>query len=328
MRPQDVMPGACDGGGRPRNTWRQLRSRLPAGRKLCDCVRQLVVRTLRKTIDDDIITQGAAIAFYTIFSLAPLLILIVSLASLFLSKATVISHVHSQLADLAGADLAGHLDHWLKHRSFAGFGSWTTLVAGAAVVFGATTVIAQLKRTLNRIWKVESIAINSVWHFALNRVISIGVIVLLSLLFVASHLAEIVIGLVASFLAELLPGVQLDLYNILSQGVATGFSIVFFTLLYKVLPDVNARWIDLLVGAAVTTGLFLLGKHVIGLYFSASGVNVAYRAAGSLVVFVIWVFYNVQTILVGAVFTQVYTDLFGGTVTPYRFVTLKETLPQ
>lgn len=102
-----------------------------------------------------------------------------------------------------------------------------------------------------------------------------------------------------------------------------GFAILSFTLIFRILPDVHARWSDVLVGGIVTTLLFILGKYLIGFYFSAAGIDATYRAAGSLIVFVIWVYYNSLIILIGAVFTQVYTEKFGGKIMPYRFVTLE-----
>jgi membrane protein len=110
----------------------------------------------------------------------------------------------------------------------------------------------------------------------------------------------------------------------LTQITTTGFAVIFFALIFKILPDVHARWKDVLVGAVVTTLLFSLGKYLIGLYLSTTGIEATYRAAGTMIVFVIWVYYNIQTILLGAVFTQVYTEMFGGRILPYRFVELRE----
>jgi membrane protein len=133
---------------------------------------------------------------------------------------------------------------------------------------------------------------------------------------------------VAGFFTELFTDVPLDIYHVVVQMVTIIFAISFFTLVFKILPDVHARWVDVLIGACVTTILFLIGKYLIGLFFSATGIETAYRAAGSLVVFIIWVYYNILTILVGAVFTQVYTQKFGGQILPYKFVSLKGFTPK
>ncbi|MEX2456612.1 MAG: YihY/virulence factor BrkB family protein [Balneolaceae bacterium] len=287
-------------------------------------IKELVIRTFTKAIEDDIITQGAAIAFYTIFSIAPLFILIISLSGIFLSEEIITAQIQEYMAELAGEDIASSLNDFLLEMSYTTSGFWTTIIAALTVAFGATTVIAQLKFTLNRIWNVADVEMNSIWNFLLNRILSIGMIILISLLLLASLLAEAVVGIISGFFVQALPNLNLDIFRIISELSTIGFAICFFTLIFKILPDVNARWVDILVGGLVTTALFILGKYLIGLYFTASGVDAAYRAAGSLVIFVVWVYYNIQTILLGAVFTQVYTDMFGGKILPYKFVIMRE----
>ncbi len=296
----------------------------PGLKTLSSDIKKLISRTFTKAIDDDIMTQGAAIAFYTIFSVAPLFILIISLSSVFLSEEIITAQVQDYMTELAGVEIAESLNEFLLGISYTTSGFWTTLIAALTVAFGATTVIAQLKLTLNRIWNVAEIEMNSIWKFLLNRFLSIGMIFLFSLLLLASLLAEAIIGIISGFFIQALPDINLNFFRIISELTTVGFAVCFFTLIFKILPDVNARWVDILVGGLVTTILFILGKYLIGLYFTASGVDTAYRAAGSLVIFVVWVYYNIQTILLGAVFTQVYTDMFGGKVLPYKFVTMRE----
>jgi len=287
-------------------------------------IRDLIVSTFHKAADDDIITQGAAIAFYTIFSITPLFILIVSMSGLFLSEELITGQLRDQLNDYLGEEIAANMTQFIQSHSFSSANLWTSIAATGIIIFGATTVINQLKLTLNRIWNIHTIRISTFSRFLLNRLLSFGMIIIFSLLLLVSLLAEGMIGLTSALFTEMLPAVPLDFYRVLSQIATTGFAVLFFTLIFKILPDVHARWKDVLVGAVVTTLLFLLGKYLIGLYLSATGIQTAYRAAGSLVIFVIWVYYNIQTILLGAVFTQVYTEMFGGRILPYKFVKLKE----
>lgn len=296
---------------------------IPNIRTILADMKELTIRTFKKAMDDDIITQGAAIAFYTIFSIAPLFILIVSLAGLFLSEEFIAAEIETYIAGLAGEDIAANLGQFLEQASFSPARVVTTVIAAVTVIFGATTVISQLKKTLNRIWNVSDVQINSVWNFLLNRVLSFGMIILISILLLLSLLAEAVIAIISGFLMDIIPYVDIDFFLVVSEIATIGFAVCFFTLIFKILPDVHAPWSDILIGAIVTTALFLLGKYLIGMFLSAANIEVAYRAAGSLVVFVIWVYYNIQTILLGAVFTQVYTDMFGGNILPYKFVKLK-----
>jgi len=286
-------------------------------------IKSLLADTFSKAIDDDIMTQGAAIAFYTVFSIAPLFILIISVSGLFMSEEYVTAQVEEQLTEIVGADIAANLNQYLVDVSISTGGFFTTAIAIITVIFGATTVISQLKNTLNTIWNVQEVTINSVWNFLLNRLISFGIIIMVSVLLITSLLTEAVIGLISGFFSQALPDINLNTYMIFTELTTLAFAAAFFTLIFKILPDVNAPWNDIFVGALATTVLFLLGKYMIGLYLTSTGISAAYRAAGSLVIFIVWVYYNIQTILLGAVFTQVYTVKYGGSIKPYRFVKMR-----
>ncbi|TVR18859.1 MAG: YihY/virulence factor BrkB family protein [Balneolaceae bacterium] len=282
----------------------------------------LTTATFKKSAEDEIFTFGAAIAFYTIFSIAPLLILVISVGGAFISEAAILKQIQTFAGDFLDDSMIETINTTIAERTTGGAGIFTTIIAIGAIIFGATTVISQLKVALNRIWNVRDIKMNSVWNFIFNRLLSFGMILLFSVLLILSLIAEAVLGIIGRFFYDLLPEIQLDLFMVSSQIGTIAFAVLSFTLIFKILPDVHARWTDVLVGAAVTTVLFLLGKYLIGIYFSATGIAVAYRAAGSLIIFVIFVYYNVLIVLLGAVFTQVYTEKFGGKILPYKFATL------
>lgn len=286
--------------------------------------KKVISRTFKKAIDDDIMTQGAAIAFYTVFSIAPLFILVVAVSDLFLSEEYINAQVEAQLSNLVGSEISSNLIEYIGNVSYSSSGVFTTIVASLTVAFGATTVITQLKNTLNTIWNVESVEINSVWNFLLNRLLSFGMIILVSFLLIMSLLTEFIIGIITGFFTQALPNIDLNFFLIITELTTIAFAVAFFALIFKILPDVIAPWSDILIGALATTVLFMFGKYLIGLYLSASGISAAYRAAGSLIIFIVWVYYNIQTILLGAVFTQVYTEMFGGKILPYRFVKLRQ----
>ncbi len=282
----------------------------------------LTKATFKKSADDEIFTFGAAIAFYTIFSIAPLLILVISVGSAFISEEAILDQIQFFAGDFLDDAMIETINSTIAERTAGGTGIFTTIIAIGAIIFGATTVISQLKVALNRIWNVREIKMNSIWNFIFNRLLSFGMILLFSILLIVSLVAEAVLGIIGSFFSDFLPEIQLDFFMISSQIGTIAFAVLSFTLIFKILPDVHARWTDVIVGATVTTVLFLLGKYLIGVYFSAAGIAVAYRAAGSLIIFVIFVYYNVLIVLLGAVFTQVYTEKFGSKILPYRFATL------
>ena len=283
----------------------------------------LLVQTFKKAGDDEIFTFAAAIAFYTIFSIAPLLILIVSIGGFFLSEQAIMTQIQEFAGDFLDESIIIAMEEFMVSRIDDGAGFTTTIIASIVIIFGATTVISQMKTALNKIWNVNEVKINSVFNFVFNRVLSFLMILIFSALFVFSLITESILAIISGFIAEYLTTFEIELIVLASQLVTISFAILSFTLIFKILPDVHARWRDVFVGAIVTTLLFLLGKYLIGVYFSATGIDATYRAAGSLVIFVIWVYYNILIILLGAVFTQVYTFKYGDNILPYRFVTLK-----
>jgi len=301
-----------------------MNMKFPDLHQFFDNTKKVLSKTFKKAIDDDIMTQGAAIAFYTVFSIAPLFILIVSVSELFLSEEYIRIQVEGQLSDLVGSDISSSLFQYLGDVSFNSSGILTTILASLTLAFGATTVITQLKYTLNLIWNIESVEINSIWNFLLNRLLSFGVIILVTLLLVLSLLTEVVIGVITGFFSNALPILNLDYYLIVTELTTILFAVAFFALIFKILPDVNAPWRDIMIGAFATTVLFMIGVYLIGLYLTTSGISAAYRAAGSLIIFIVWVYYNIQTILLGATFTQVYTEMFGGDIVPYKYVKMKK----
>lgn len=283
----------------------------------------LIKATAEKSSEDEIFTFGAAIAFYTIFSIAPLLILVLSISGFFMNQGTILEQIQLVAGEFMDESMITALNDFAQNRIEEGAGILTTILATFVIIFGATTVISQLKIALNKIWNVREVKINSIYNFMFNRVLSFLMILMFSTLFVTSLIAESVLIVVSDLITNLWPALNLDYLINATQFGTIGFAVLSFTLIFKILPDVHARWTDVLVGGIVTTLLFIFGKYLIGFYFSAAGIDAAYRAAGSLIVFVIWVYYNSLIILVGAVFTQVYTERFGGKIMPYRFVTLE-----
>jgi membrane protein len=186
------------------------------------------------------------------------------------------------------------------------------------LIFGATTVINQFKITLNRIWNVEEVKIHSVSFYLYSRLKSFSIMIIMLALLISSVLLEGILSFLTGFFGQIIP--NLDLYLWLSRLLTIAFSVLSFAILFKYLPDVRASWRDIFVGAFITAGLFIAGKYAIGVYFSAFDIATAFKAAGSLIVFLVWIYYSSAIILIGAVFTQVYTRQFGGPIEPYRYV--------
>lgn len=274
-------------------------------------INSLSKETFKSTKTHDIALHGAAIAFYTIFSIAPLIIIVLGLITFFLGEQQSAAVVTGYLVQLVGAPIANSL---LEFATISHAESTGIIASGTAtllLLYGATKVIAQLKDTLNTIWGITNPRISSVKQYFLNRFLAIATIFLLTGLFILSLLLEGGLNFFSDLFMPYLPKLLVSLLQFASSLVSILMTILFFTLVFKILPDVHARWKDIFVGACVTTILFLAGKYLVGLYLGSGMLHAGYKAAGSFVVFLIWIYYNVQIVLIGAEFTQVYTKRLG-----------------
>jgi membrane protein len=274
-------------------------------------VKTLGQKTFKSASNHNIALHGAAIAFYTIFSIAPLIILILALISLILGEQQTMQVFTSYLQQLFGADIASTLIESANESRSKSTGIIASIVVTGLLLFGATTVISQLKSSLNTIWEIVPPETNSITQFFLNRFISLVVIFMLTGLFITSLLLEGGITFFTELLLPYLPDIFLPSLKIASYLFSVLVTIVFFTLIFRILPDINARWKNIFVGAVVTTILFLIGKYIIGFYLGSTSIQTSYKAAGSFIIFLIWVYYNVQIVLLGAEFTNIYARSFG-----------------
>jgi membrane protein len=253
---------------------------------------------------------GAALAFYSMLSIAPLLVLSVAIAGLFYGPEAAEGRIVAQLQNLIGYQGGLAIQDLLNHARHLSSGLAAVAVGTALLFFGASSVFAELRDSLNLVWGFQTVTGPGVMGIIRSRfvafamVISIGFLLLVSLLFGAA------IAAAGKFFGGFLPipEVALDAANAVFSFLAV---TILFALLYKVIPEVFIEWRDVWIGAAVTAALFSLGKLVIGLYIGKAGIGSAYGAAGSLVAFLIWVYYSAQIFFLGAEFTRAFSERHG-----------------
>lgn len=277
--------------------------------------REVAVGTLRAFVRDGALSLAAAIAFYSVLSLAPVALLLVSAGGLVWDDAAVRSEIVAQSERLAGPAGSKIVETVLRNASRPG-GGWMAAVGGALVLFAATTVFAQIQYALNRVWGVRSRPGIRVWPLIRARIISLGIIVTVGLLLLTSLIASSVVSFLETKLTEsTLPGGTV-LWRIASFGASLVVFAVLFGMLFRMLPDVRVAWRDVAIGAILTAVLFAIGKELVGLYLGRSSFTSAYGAAGSLVALLAWVYYVSILLLVGAEFTQAYARNRGRRITP------------
>jgi len=264
-------------------------------------------------MEDKAMRLGAALAYYTILSVAPLLIIVVGIAGLVLRREDVQTGLQQQLAELIGQAGGEVVDTVLKNNTSLGSSIPAIVIGVVVLLFGASGVFTELQDSLNTVWGVTPKPGRGLWailrelFLSFTMVLGTGFLLLVSLV-VSTALAGLtrVIGLTAIGVVG----------QILSSCLSFAVVTLLFTLIYKVLPDVEIRWSDVWVGAVATALLFTVGKLLIGLYLGHASVGSAYGAAGSLVVFVVWVYYSALILFFGAEFTKVYANRFGSRIRP------------
>ena len=259
---------------------------------------------------DNALSLGAALAYYALFSLAPLLVLIIAIVGLAFGRAAAQGEIVARVAGAVGPEAAKVIEGMIARASAPASGVIATVASLATMLFGASGVFGQLQAALNQIWGVTAGRVRGVRGLVRRRVTSFSLILGIGLLLFLSLVVSAVLAAVNQLLAEHLP-VLSALLPPLNFLVSFLMITALFALIFKVLPDAPMHWRDVWFGAAVTALLFTLGKTLIALYLGRTGRTSVYGAAASLVVLLLWVYWSAQILLVGAEFTEVYSRRYG-----------------
>lgn len=275
----------------------------------------LIKQTFSEWSNDKAPRLGAALSYYTIFSLAPLLILIISVAGLFLGKEAAEGRIVGELSGLIGTESAEVVQSMIAKAGSRSGGIIATVVGLVTLLVGATGVLIELQDALNTVWKVIPKPGRGIKGLIRDRLLSFSLVLGFGFLLVVSLVASAALAALGGWLSRLIPGWVVFAY-ILNYGVSIAVIALLMAMLFKFLPDVRMGWSDVWIGAVVTSVLFHVGKLLIGLYVGKASVGSAFGAAGSLAVMLVWVYYTSQLVLFGAEFTRVYANKFGSKVVP------------
>jgi membrane protein len=259
--------------------------------------------------------MGAALSFYTLFSLAPVIVIAIAVAGLVFAHAAVQGQVFAQLQNLIGETGAAAAQRLVESASTPRSSWIATIVGLVTMLIGATTVFAELQTDLDRIWKATARTHSGVWQFLRARVLSFGLILGIGFLMLVSLVITAALTALGQWWASWFGGWGLLLQTanfLVSFALTTGL----FAMIYKILPSCTVAWRDVWIGAIVTALLFSLGKLAIGVYLGHSNVTAGYGAAGSIAVLLLWVYYAAQIFLLGAEFTHVYATSHGSLAAP------------
>ncbi len=268
---------------------------------------RLAKQTVTEWNDDHATTRAAALAYYTVFSIAPMVIIAIAIAGAVFGEAAARGEIQRQIQGLIGTAGARVVEEMVESAARPGRGSIATVVGVAVLIFAATGAFSELQDALNAFWKAEPRKTSGLVAFVRTRVLSFAMVLSIGFLLVVSLISSAVLSAIGNWFSSSYRTEWTSAVQVLNQAISLGGITLLFALIYKVLPDRKVRWADVWLGAVVTSLLFNLGKLGLALYLAKGGVATSYGAAGSFAALFIWVYYSSLILFLGAVFTYVYS---------------------
>lgn len=275
--------------------------------------------TLNGFLDDRGLKLSAALAYYTVFALAPLLMLVISLIGAFLGKDAIQNNIYPQIKSYVGSSAALQIQEMIKSVSLSGKTGVAIVTSIVTLIVGATSIFLEIQDSINLIWRVKAKPKKGWVKMLTNRLISFSMIISLGFLLLVSLIVNALVLALSTRITRYFPEVTIQLFNLINIGITFLVIAVLFGIIFKFLPDVKIAWRDVRTGAFFTSLLFMLGKYLIGIYIQTTGTGSTYGAAGSLIVILVWIYYTSAILYFGAEFTQVYADEYGDKIEPAEY---------
>jgi membrane protein len=274
--------------------------------------------------DDKALKLSAALSYYTVFSLGPLLLLMISVAGIFFGDEAVRGHLFGEINGLLGNEAAAQVQATIKNLELSGKSTSAVVIGAVTLLIGATTVFGEIQDSINIIWRVKAKPKRGWVKLIKDRLLSSSLIVGLGFLLIVSLIINGVLTALNEWLIGRFPDVTIIIFNILDFIISFGVISLLFGIIFKVLPDVKIAWKDVRMGAFFTACLFMLGRYLIGLYLSTTGTASTYGAAGSLIIILVWVYYTAAIMYLGAEFTRAYANFTGLRIEPADYAVYVE----
>jgi membrane protein len=275
--------------------------------------------------EKDPFMQSAVIAYYAIFSIPGLLIMIISISNLFFKRDVITGNLYTQISSIMGVETAKQIKDMIISVSNTNKSLLATIIGLVVVLVGATGVFVELQKAVNIIWEVKVKTNKAIFSLIRTRLFSFGLIVSIGFLLLISLIITTILSALSGWVLLHWPNIVLIIFYVLKSIISFGVVMFLFAVMFKILPDAKIQWKHLWLGSVITTLLFLLGKTAIGYYLSKTNPGSAYGAAGSIVLILLWVSYSSMIFFYGAEFVRAYADFVTGKVPPTD-VAVKVTL--
>lgn len=280
--------------------------------------------TVQGFSDDRAMKLSASLSYYTVFSLAPLLLLLISLTGLFFGREAIQGQVFGQINGLLGNEVAAQVQEIIKNMELSGKTTTAIVIGAITLVIGATTVFSDIQDSINMIWKVKAKPKRGWLKLIKDRLLSSSLIVGLGFLLIVSLIVNGAVLALNQMLTNYFPDATVILLQITNVIISFVVITTLFGVIFKVLPDAKIAWKDVRMGAFFTACLFMLGRYLIGIYIEATSTGSAYGAAGSLIIILVWVYYTAAILYLGAEFTRVYAEYIGARIEPAEYAVYVE----
>ncbi|MFV8347063.1 YihY/virulence factor BrkB family protein [Flavobacterium sp. ZB4P13] len=276
----------------------------------------LLKRTYQEFDDDNAIKLSASLSYYTIFSLPPLLIIILSIFSFFFGREAVAGRFYVQINEMVGNEAAIQIQETIKNIELSESNTFAAIFGGIMLLIGASGVFAEIQSSINFIWGLKAKPDKGIMKFIKNRLMSFSMIASVGFLLLVSLMVNTVMDVINARLVLYFPDTTVYLFYILNLLILFSTTTMLFSIIFKTLPDGNIDWKDALIGSSFTSFFFMFGKFAIGFYLGSSTVATVYGAAGSIIIILIWVYYSAIILYFGAEFTKVYANAHGNKIIP------------
>lgn len=283
----------------------------------------IIKETFQDWTQDKASRLGAALAYYAIFSIGPMLVVTIAIAGKIFGEAAAEGQITGTLSRVFEEETATFVQELVRSANRPAEGTIATIVGAGTLLLSAMGIFGQLKDALNTIWEVEPVPGGGIMAALTKNFLSFGMLLGVGFLLVVSQVLNALLSTLGPFLSDTLPGGAL-LWNAVNYAVTLALISLMFAMIFKFVPDIRVGWKEVLLGGALTALLFLLGQIALGIYLSFGNVGSAFGAAASLVVVLVWIYYSAQILFLGAEFTQVYANHYGSGMAPgphARFVT-------
>jgi membrane protein len=279
----------------------------------------LLKRTYQEFDDDNAIKLSASLSYYTIFSLPPLLIIIMSIFSVFFGREAVAGKFFGQINGMVGNKAAIQIQETIKNIELSDSNTFAAVFGGIMLLIGASGVFAEIQSSINFIWGLKAKPDKGFMKFIKNRLMSFSMIASVGFLLLVSLMVNTVMDIINTRLLIYFPDSTIYLFYVLNILILFATTTMLFSIIFKTLPDGDIAWKDALIGSSFTSFFFMFGKFAIGFYLGSSTVATVYGAAGSVIIILIWVYYSAIILYFGAEFTKVYANAHGNKIIPNTY---------